>query len=196
MCVYDLSASPPLSMGGAIAARAAAGGVVKSLAGLVVIDVVEGEGSFTPVLPPSFVSFPLSPLSPPSYSVSFPSLFALAVPLPPSSSHPPTHSPLAPIFLLHPLLLYSFPLCPFLHLSPLSGTAIDSLGSMQGLLRDRPSQFKSLDTAVEWRCVSVSVPQLQHLHHIVSRCFLFSIRSGQLRNVESARVSMPGQVRR
>lgn len=128
MCVCDLSASPPLSMGGAIAARAAAGGVVKSLAGLVVIDVVEGEGSFTPVLPPSFVSFPLSPLSPPSYSVSFPSLFALAVPLPPSSSHPPTHSPLAPYLpppssppLFLPPLSFPSPFSPFRNSNRLPG---------------------------------------------------------------------------
>lgn len=52
------------------------------------------------------------------------------------------------------------------------GTAMDSLTSMQSFLRSRPSEFTSVDSAIEW-CV----------------------RSGQVRNVESARVSMPGQLK-
>lgn len=52
------------------------------------------------------------------------------------------------------------------------GTALDALASMQSFLRGRPTHFKSLEHAIEW-CV----------------------RSGQVRNVESAKVSMPGQIK-
>ncbi|KAL7292364.1 hypothetical protein TKK_0013966 [Trichogramma kaykai] len=52
------------------------------------------------------------------------------------------------------------------------GTAIESLRSMQGFLRSRPAQFSSISKAVEW-CV----------------------RSGQIRNVNSAKVSVPGQIK-
>ncbi|GIY81906.1 hypothetical protein CDAR_43352 [Caerostris darwini] len=52
------------------------------------------------------------------------------------------------------------------------GTALDALQSMQSFLRSRPPSFNSLSTAIEW-CV----------------------RSGQVRNVESAKVSMPGQLK-
>lgn len=51
------------------------------------------------------------------------------------------------------------------------GTAMDSLQSMQSFLRSRPTHFKSISNAIEW-CV----------------------RSGQIRNIESARVSMPSQI--
>jgi protein phosphatase methylesterase 1 len=51
------------------------------------------------------------------------------------------------------------------------GTAMDSLGANHAFLSNRPSSFRSLEHAIEW-----------------------SIRSGQLRNVQSARVSVPGQV--
>uniref|UniRef100_A0A7G3AQ62 Protein phosphatase methylesterase 1 n=1 Tax=Lutzomyia longipalpis TaxID=7200 RepID=A0A7G3AQ62_LUTLO len=51
------------------------------------------------------------------------------------------------------------------------GTAMDALASMQSFLRSRPSHFKSIPQAIEW-----------------------SVRSGQIRNLESAKVSMPGQI--
>ncbi|GAB0097466.1 Protein phosphatase methylesterase 1 [Sergentomyia squamirostris] len=51
------------------------------------------------------------------------------------------------------------------------GTAMDALASMQSFLRSRPSYFKSISQAIEW-----------------------SVRSGQIRNLESAKVSMPGQI--
>lgn len=51
------------------------------------------------------------------------------------------------------------------------GTALEALASMQSFLRSRPNTFKSIQHAVEW-----------------------SVRSGQIRNIESARVSMPGQI--
>lgn len=51
------------------------------------------------------------------------------------------------------------------------GTAMEALSSMQGVLRSRPTKFGSVSQAIEW-CV----------------------RSGQVRNLESARVSMPGQI--
>ncbi|XP_075984383.1 protein phosphatase methylesterase 1 [Anticarsia gemmatalis] len=51
------------------------------------------------------------------------------------------------------------------------GTAMDALASMQSFLRSRPTHFKSLEHAIEW-CV----------------------RSGQVRNVDSAKVSMPSQI--
>uniref|UniRef100_A0A1L8DN22 Protein phosphatase methylesterase 1 n=1 Tax=Nyssomyia neivai TaxID=330878 RepID=A0A1L8DN22_9DIPT len=51
------------------------------------------------------------------------------------------------------------------------GTAMDALASMQSFLRSRPTFFKSIPHAIEW-CV----------------------RSGQIRNLDSAKVSMPGQI--
>ncbi|KOC61160.1 Protein phosphatase methylesterase 1 [Habropoda laboriosa] len=52
------------------------------------------------------------------------------------------------------------------------GTAMDALASMQSFLRSRPSSFSSISQAVEW-CV----------------------RSGQIRNIQSAKVSVPGQIK-
>jgi len=52
------------------------------------------------------------------------------------------------------------------------GTALDALASMQTFLRNRPSKFNSLDHAIEW-CV----------------------RSGHVRNLDSAKVSMLGQLK-
>lgn len=51
------------------------------------------------------------------------------------------------------------------------GTAMEALASMQSFLRSRPTHFRSIQHAIEW-----------------------SIRSGQIRNIESACVSMPGQI--
>ena len=51
------------------------------------------------------------------------------------------------------------------------GTAMEALAGMHSVLQNRPKQFQSVEQAVEW-CV----------------------RSGQVKNLESARVSMPGQV--
>lgn len=53
------------------------------------------------------------------------------------------------------------------------GTAIDALSTMQTFLRSRPQKFRSLDYAIEW-----------------------SVRSGQLRNLTSAKISMPGQLKK
>merc|ERR1712096_176866 len=50
---------------------------------------------------------------------------------------------------------------------------MDALNSMQNFLRSRPKTFKSLENAIEW-----------------------SVKSGQIRNIESARVSMGGQVKK
>ncbi|EDQ92563.1 uncharacterized protein MONBRDRAFT_35614 [Monosiga brevicollis MX1] len=52
------------------------------------------------------------------------------------------------------------------------GTALDALSGMKSFLRSRPASFASEEEAIKW-----------------------SIRSGQLRNTESARISMPAQVR-
>ena len=52
------------------------------------------------------------------------------------------------------------------------GTAMDALSSMQSFLRSRPKSFPTIENAIEW-----------------------SMKSGQVRNSESARVSMPGQLR-
>lgn len=52
------------------------------------------------------------------------------------------------------------------------GTAMDALASMQSFLRSRPSSFSSISQAIEW-CV----------------------RSGQIRNIQSAKVSVPGQIK-
>lgn len=51
------------------------------------------------------------------------------------------------------------------------GTAMEALASMQSFLRSRPTHFKSIQHAIEW-----------------------AVRSGQIRNVQSAKVSMPGQI--
>lgn len=51
------------------------------------------------------------------------------------------------------------------------GTAMEALASMQSFLRSRPQFFKSIPNAIEW-----------------------CIRSGQIRNVDSAKISMPGQI--
>ncbi|EDW70209.1 protein phosphatase methylesterase 1 [Drosophila virilis] len=51
------------------------------------------------------------------------------------------------------------------------GTAMEALASMQSFLRSRPKYFQSIPNAIEW-----------------------CIRSGQVRNVDSAKVSMPGQI--
>ncbi|XP_053952650.1 protein phosphatase methylesterase 1 [Anastrepha ludens] len=51
------------------------------------------------------------------------------------------------------------------------GTAMEALASMQSFLRSRPTYFKSIPSAIEW-----------------------CIRSGQVRNVDSAKASMPGQI--
>uniref|UniRef100_A0A8C2GDL4 Protein phosphatase methylesterase 1 n=1 Tax=Cyprinus carpio TaxID=7962 RepID=A0A8C2GDL4_CYPCA len=53
------------------------------------------------------------------------------------------------------------------------GTAMDALNSMQNFLRSRPKTINSVENAIEW-----------------------SVKSGQIRNVESARVSMVGQVKK
>lgn len=53
------------------------------------------------------------------------------------------------------------------------GTAMEALSSMQSFLRSRPPGFKSLEHAIE-----------------------YCVRSGAVRNVESARVSMVGQLKR
>ncbi|XP_011302645.1 protein phosphatase methylesterase 1 [Fopius arisanus] len=52
------------------------------------------------------------------------------------------------------------------------GTAMEALTSMQSFLRSRPSSFSSMPQAIEW-CV----------------------RSGQIRNVLSAKISVPGQIK-
>ncbi|TMW44271.1 hypothetical protein DOY81_010651 [Sarcophaga bullata] len=51
------------------------------------------------------------------------------------------------------------------------GTAMEALASMQSFLRSRPQYFKSIPNAIEW-----------------------CIRSGQIRNIDSAKISMPGQI--
>jgi len=51
------------------------------------------------------------------------------------------------------------------------GTAMEALASMQSFLRSRPKHFPSIEQAIEW-----------------------SVRSGQIRNSESARISVPGQL--
>ncbi|XP_053272624.1 protein phosphatase methylesterase 1-like [Pleuronectes platessa] len=53
------------------------------------------------------------------------------------------------------------------------GSAMEALHSIQKFLRERPKSFKSMDHAIEW-----------------------SVKSGQIRNLESARVSMVGQIKR
>ncbi|CAL7945916.1 unnamed protein product [Xylocopa violacea] len=63
-------------------------------------------------------------------------------------------------------------LCGLGVIDVVEGTAMDALTSMQSFLRSRPSSFGSITQAIEW-CV----------------------RSGQIRNVQSAKVSVPGQIK-
>ncbi|XP_072315243.1 protein phosphatase methylesterase 1-like [Eucyclogobius newberryi] len=53
------------------------------------------------------------------------------------------------------------------------GSAMDALHSIQNFLKLRPKTFKSMEHAIEW-----------------------SVKSGQIQNLESARVSMAGQIKR
>ncbi|XP_059147254.1 protein phosphatase methylesterase 1-like isoform X3 [Physella acuta] len=52
------------------------------------------------------------------------------------------------------------------------GTALEALASMQSFLRGRPKSFETIEKAIEW-----------------------AVRSGQIMNLESARVSMVGQLK-
>lgn len=52
------------------------------------------------------------------------------------------------------------------------GTALGALSSMQSILRGRPQTFNSVEEAIKW-----------------------SVQSGQLKNIESAKISMPGQLK-
>nr|XP_018902768.1 PREDICTED: protein phosphatase methylesterase 1 [Bemisia tabaci] len=52
------------------------------------------------------------------------------------------------------------------------GTAMDALSSMQSFLRNRPKSFSSIEEAISW-----------------------SVRNHQVRNIESAKVSVPGQIK-
>ena len=52
------------------------------------------------------------------------------------------------------------------------GSALDALGYVQSFLRGRPQVFRSVEEAVEW-----------------------TVRSGQIKNLMSARVSVPGVIR-
>ncbi|KAK3742483.1 hypothetical protein QZH41_016461 [Actinostola sp. cb2023] len=53
------------------------------------------------------------------------------------------------------------------------GTAMDALSSMQNFLKGRPKRFKTIEEGIEW-----------------------SVRSGQIHSVESARISMVGQLKK
>ena len=52
------------------------------------------------------------------------------------------------------------------------GTAKEALSQMQQVLRSRPTGFKSIPYAIEWY-----------------------IRSGQVKHLEAAKISMPGQIK-
>lgn len=64
-----------------------------------------------------------------------------------------------------------YAICGIVVIDVVEGTAMDALASMQSFLRSRPTHFRSIEHAIEW-CV----------------------RSGQVRNVDSAKVSMPSQI--
>ncbi|XP_029668663.1 protein phosphatase methylesterase 1 [Formica exsecta] len=68
------------------------------------------------------------------------------------------------------------PLIPNLYglgvIDVVEGTAMDALASMQSFLRSRPSSFNTISQAIEW-----------------------CIRSGKIRNIQSAKVSVPGQIK-
>lgn len=53
------------------------------------------------------------------------------------------------------------------------GSALESLSAMQNILRGRPMSFPSLEHAIQW-----------------------SFRGGQTHNLEAARVSVPGQIKK
>jgi protein phosphatase methylesterase 1 len=69
-----------------------------------------------------------------------------------------------------------------------AGTALEALSHMHRILSARPKSFSSLEKAIEWRLASiVDSPAIAHHRND-------SVRSGQVHNVTSARVSMPGQL--
>lgn len=77
------------------------------------------------------------------------------------------------------------------------GTAVDALASMQSFLRSRPASFKSVKDAISWRLVGLQI--------LNTKCFKFnfylfiyfySLFNGQVKNVESAQVSVPGQIKK
>jgi len=72
---------------------------------------------------------------------------------------------------VHAALLYTGSLSAVVVIDVVEGTAIEALQSMKMVLGSRPKTFKSMEHANEW-CV----------------------RSGYIRNLESARVSMIGQI--
>ena len=51
------------------------------------------------------------------------------------------------------------------------GSALEALPSMEVILRGRPGKFKSVDQAIEW-----------------------AVRTNYIKNLQSAKISMPGQV--
>ncbi|EPQ08328.1 Protein phosphatase methylesterase 1 [Myotis brandtii] len=74
------------------------------------------------------------------------------------------------------------------------GTAMDALNSMQNFLRGRPKTFKSLENAIEWSVKSGQIRNLESARvSMVGQ--VKDVKSGQIRNLESARVSMVGQVK-
>lgn len=77
------------------------------------------------------------------------------------------------------------------------GTALDALASMQSFLRSRPSHFKSVEHAIEWRYYNTIIYILYmkiNSSRSYSLFYNFSVRSGQIRNLDSAKVSMQGQI--
>ncbi|XP_038057407.1 protein phosphatase methylesterase 1-like isoform X2 [Patiria miniata] len=75
---------------------------------------------------------------------------------------------------IHAAIKYLVPsLAGLIVIDVVEGTAMEALQGMQGFLRGRPKQFKSLEYAIEW-----------------------AVKSGQIKNLESARVSMVGQLKR
>nr|CAG4640935.1 EOG090X07NZ [Eulimnadia texana] len=69
-------------------------------------------------------------------------------------------------------LLEELPIMGLVVIDVVEGSAMEALASMQSFLRSRPKSFGSVSSAIEW-----------------------SLKSGQVRNLESARVSMPGQLK-
>lgn len=78
------------------------------------------------------------------------------------------------------------------------GTAVDALASMQSFLRSRPTSFKSVKDAITWRLTYLFLRNYIYLvfctyNELSNFCSLYN---GQVKNIESAQVSVPGQIKK
>jgi len=76
-------------------------------------------------------------------------------------------------------------------LDVVEGTAVDALPHMPAVLNSRPEGFDSVSDAIEWQCVPFSPFRTTTIKILNALC---SINAHQIRNITSARVSVPSLV--